>query len=134
MLVVLCGCCHRLVGYVSSPPTSIYFLSPRFRFRFAFHTCLSGSAVASLSLCFDKILPSTFLPGHSFPEKLSSQRSLPYGDSFLLIGGEHARVRSKAIYKYNPETEDWTKMKAELSRGLTGMAVMFVRKDSFKGC
>ncbi len=44
--------------------------------------------------------------GRRLPQPLNSMASVPYGDTFLLVGGYSGRFLN-TIYQYDPTTGDW---------------------------
>ncbi len=61
---------------------------------------------------------------------------MSYGHSFLLVGGsvDGGDDYSSAIYKYEPDTEQWTEMPGALSEGKSSAPAMFVDPSIFPDC
>ncbi len=76
------------------------------------HLCFSPKEILSL-------------PGPTLPRPLQSAGSLPYGDSFIVVGGRYdSFTYSEAVYMYDIEDENWIELDAALQvpRGFFGIA------------
>ncbi len=59
----------------------------------------------------------------TLPRTVSAAASVPYGNTFLLAGGEDS------IYKFLPETEEWEEMPEKLSEGKFGVTAMLIHPE-----
>ncbi len=67
--------------------------------------------------------------GTPLPQSISDVGSLPYLDSFCLVGGNGHR---DAVLKYDPETGRWVEQTFKLSRGGHTDTVMTVKRSAFE--
>ncbi len=58
------------------------------------------------------------------PVKVSAPASVPYGNTFLLVGGD-----GDHIFKFLPETEEWELMPGKLSVSKFGVTAMLIRPE-----
>ncbi len=57
---------------------------------------------------------------------------VPFDDSFIIVGGEMGGGnKNESIYKYELETENWTKLPGALSLPANEMAAMMVDESHF---
>ena len=54
---------------------------------------------------------------------MSSPASVPYGNTFLLVGG------NDEVFRFIPETEEWEEMPEKLSQGRFGVTAMLIHPD-----
>jgi hypothetical protein len=54
----------------------------------------------------------------------------PYGDSFVLIGGENGTCHLGEIYKYDAEKDGWILLPAKLKEGKSNVIAMTVNEAS----
>ncbi len=75
------------------------------------------------------------LAANPLPMKLRLATTARHGDSFVIVGGRlEVTGYSPYVYRYDPGTEDWTRMSGELSVPRDMLSAVFVRKESFPGC
>ncbi len=73
---------------------------------------------------------------HRLPHGLFASTAVPYGNSFLLVGGleRHGGPAVDAVYKFDPETENWILMPQRLNRPKHAVGAVLVRPDEFPAC
>ncbi len=54
---------------------------------------------------------------------MSAAASVPYGNTFLLVGG------NDEVFKFIPETEQWEEMPEKLSEGRFGVTAMLINLE-----
>ena len=74
--------------------------------------------------------------GNDLPFGLWGADSVPYGDSFVLVGGyiEPDDAPSDAILLYNPTDDSWVVMEGALKRPKYNVKVIKVRRGIFPQC
>ncbi len=65
--------------------------------------------------------------------KLARATVVPYGESFLLVGG-YVDGSVASIYRYEPEDGSWELLSGEMSARRYWTAAVMVQKESFPGC
>ena len=70
----------------------------------------------------------TWRRGQEFPSELGQGRSVPFGDTFLVVGGLSSSYHD-TIYKYNIETEGWDLMPQRLKDTRDQLTAFFVPDD-----
>ena len=68
------------------------------------------------------------------PFAMYGATSVPYEDSFLLLGGAILTGYSDAILRYRPQTESWTLLDTKMPRAAYGMTAVMVKRDIFPEC
>jgi hypothetical protein len=63
-----------------------------------------------------------------FPHLIWDATSVPFGNSFLLLGGRKTSQRDRldTIYCYNPDDDSWTLLNAKLKNSACSVAAMAV--------
>lgn len=76
----------------------------------------------------------TWEPKHSLPLDIYYAASVPFKDSFLIVGGHHYNANDylKSIYYYNPATDKWDFLR-DMSRSREEFTAFMV-PDSFANC
>ncbi len=81
---------------------------------------------------------SLLFQAYPFPSAVHSSVSVPYGNSFLMVGGTvpvgAVSVPSRDIYVFNAESESWSAMGGQLGEGRADHVAFFVDQESFPGC
>jgi N-acetylneuraminic acid mutarotase len=71
------------------------------------------------------------------PETLYDATSVPFGDSFLLVGGEIRNFSHvDTVYRYNPTDDTWTLLQARLKEGKAPAIAMLLERrifDAYEG-
>ncbi len=71
--------------------------------------------------------------GHSLPQKLYYQVPIPFGDTFLAVGGTvDGRYGVATIYKYDLEFGRWKTLPYKVA-GAVGSTMFSVRRQAFNG-
>ena len=78
------------------------------------------------------------LSGNSLPLPLQDTSVVPYGESFLLVGGCHAgdnlREVTDTIYKYEVLSESWTLLDTRIPYKVVSPIALMVDLDIFPSC
>ena len=75
--------------------------------------------------------------GQALPQKLDDPGSLPYRDTFYLVGGSdwldgHNKMKKhNVIYMYDPKSGRWIKPNFSLSQKEAGVQVVNVKESAF---
>lgn len=85
------------------------------------HTHQSSSEVYN----FDR---GSWVEGPSLPEAIDRTDSLPYADTFLLVGGESQGIKSTSIVKYDPEAREFVTLAQTLPSGRSHVGLVLVDK------
>jgi N-acetylneuraminic acid mutarotase len=63
---------------------------------------------------------------------MSLATSVPFGDTFLLVGGETTNgSKLSTIYRYNPEDDSWTLLDSRMKEGKRNVIAMLVDRELF---
>jgi N-acetylneuraminic acid mutarotase len=54
---------------------------------------------------------------------------VPFGDSFLLVGGGNNNSCLSTIYHYKPQEDSWTLLDARMKEGKYGVIAMLVERE-----
>jgi hypothetical protein len=68
------------------------------------------------------------------PNYITNASIVPFGDSFLLVGGtddEFGSRKQSTIYLYNPDCDSWTLQEARLKETKTPAIAMMVEREIF---
>ncbi len=73
-----------------------------------------------------------FFPAHRLPLRMATSAVVPFDDSFILVGGSMALgSKNESIFKYEVETEGWTRLPGTLTLPSGEMAAMMVEESHF---
>ena len=78
--------------------------------------------------------PILFLPTDALPAPLWRAAALPFGDSFMLVGGEGPDGPSGAIWLWDPTTSTFQLQPAVLETPRSGETAFFVESATFPKC
>jgi hypothetical protein len=54
---------------------------------------------------------------------------VPFGDSFLLVGGDTNSSYLSTIYHYKPQEDSWTLLDAKMNEEKRGVIAMLVERE-----
>ncbi len=74
------------------------------------------------------------LQGTPLPQQIGECASVPYENSFVLIGGIGSSGHLDTVYEYEAETKSWKVHPKRLSRPKREMGAVGVRKEIFPKC
>ncbi len=97
---------------------------------------VAGGDYAGPSVEFLDLDTLTWAPKQSLPHDLRLAESVPFQDSFLIVGGDmdyNTGDSLDTIYYYNPAEDSWDLMDQKLSVP-GGPSAAFMVPDSFAGC
>ena len=66
---------------------------------------------------------------HDFPFPLGYAASVPYGNTFIVIGGYNGSIDQDAIYQYEVDTGDWLLLPQHLATARRVFAATMVPDD-----
>ena len=97
------------------------------------YNAVGGYAVATTEIY--SMASLEWRSGPPMPEQLSFGASVPYGNTFLTVGGsrESDGRYSKNIYSYDPNRSNWIKVNKELKYPRSGF-VAFTTPGSILAC
>ena len=72
-------------------------------------------------------------PKQRLPKEISTAASVPYQDSFLIVGGDTFGSRYDTIYYYNPGTDQWDLLNQTMIYERSIFAAFMV-PDSYANC
>ena len=64
----------------------------------------------------------------------SNVDSVPFGDTFFLVGGIHNGSDSDLIFMYSPTDDSWIQMEGRLESGKYDSTAMLVQRSLFPDC
>jgi N-acetylneuraminic acid mutarotase len=74
------------------------------------------------------------LSANPLPQPITLATTVPFGDSFLLIGGMTGNSSRKTylstIYWYNPDEDSWNLLDASLKEGKAGVIAIVVDRET----
>ena len=68
------------------------------------------------------------------PFGMAYMESVPYGDTFAIVGGRVSSSYFREIFIYDPVTPGWTEVVLRLSEEKGGVAAFPVKKAIFPPC
>ena len=71
--------------------------------------------------------------GPSLPHPIENAASVPFGDTFLIVGGMSGAKYLDTIYLYDVGKAAWTLMDARLSEARVNAVAMLVDRAQFGG-
>lgn len=71
---------------------------------------------------------------HPLPVAIGKATSVPYNNSFLLVGGEDQPSWVNTVYEFDVESEDWILHEEQLSYVNSYVSAMMVSTDLFPAC
>ena len=75
------------------------------------------------------------ISANPLPKSIYYAASVPYDNSFLLIGGYGSGTGDLAdIYKYNPDNDEWTMLESELKTPRYRHVALLVPQSIFPEC
>ncbi len=79
-------------------------------------------------------MTSSLLQGVPLPQPIRQSTSVPYGNTFLLIGGNKDFHFLDTVYEYVAESGTWKLHPTRLDTPKRNVGAMLVRKESFPTC
>ena len=77
----------------------------------------------------------TFLfSANDFPGDISDADSVPFGETFLLVGGMSGGANSDFIFMYSPTNDSWNYVEGRLESGKNKTTAMLVQTSMFSNC
>ena len=74
------------------------------------------------------------ISANPLPKSIAYAASVPYDNSFLLIGGRDANGYLADIYKYNPDNDEWTRLESELKTRRRSHVALLIPQSLFPEC
>ena len=75
----------------------------------------------------------TWSPGPDLPNPIAFGESVPFRNSFLIVGGSKGYRYFDVIYEYNPENKDWMQRPQRLKKERISFTA-FLIPDDVAGC
>ena len=60
--------------------------------------------------------------------------AVPFGNTFVLVGGSINGKVSDMVIKYNPSSQDWEELPGKLREKRSSVAAMLIPSDATPGC
>jgi hypothetical protein len=78
--------------------------------------------------------------GNPLPKPIFDATAVPFGDSFLIVGGSSAfpiswgkeRKNNNTVFRYNPDEDSWTLLDARMKEEKYEVIAMLVDKQMFQ--
>ena len=71
---------------------------------------------------------------NDFPGDISDVDSVPFGETFLLVGGMSNGANTDSILVYSPTGDSWNYVEGRLESGKNKTTAMLVQKSMFPSC
>ena len=76
-----------------------------------------------------------FLSGsNALPTAMTTGAVVPFGDTFLIVGGHDGSSSLDTIYYYEVDTESWSELDATLSSASSQLEATVVDINNFPSC
>lgn len=69
------------------------------------------------------------------PRTIAFATVVPFGDSFLLVGGQedaYSETYLSTVYLYNPDKDSWTLLSAKMSEAKRNVIAMMADRNVFE--
>jgi N-acetylneuraminic acid mutarotase len=88
-----------------------------------------------VTVTYSMVVPS-LISANPLPQPITNATIVPFGDSFLLVGGETVNDDSyilslSTIYHYGPEEDSWTLLDGRMSEEKCNVIAMLVDRNAF---
>ncbi len=81
-----------------------------------------------------KVVSGSRFIGNRLPHPIYASMSVPYGNTFALVGGWNGTSSTDTVYLYEPGSDTWTLVNDRIAVPIHHHAAFPVRQESFPKC